>query len=163
MKKIIHFINSDNIYLEVIRWILLIPVAVKLAVLPSIPLEIFFKAADKYIAPDWITLWGRPFVISVFYSLFFFIGGLAIAPKRTNPKNILLLLTIFLSFFTGTGFYFVRNLTDLFDALPTLIGIIIPIGFVWGMGKDNNPKLEKFYYKNLVNILSFKNNSKESN
>ena len=163
MKKIIHFINSDNIYLEVIRWILFIPIAVKLAVLPSAPLNMFFDAADQYIEPDWIISSLRQFIISIFYSVLFFIGGLATSPKRQNPKNILLLLTILLSMFTGSGYYFVKNLQQFFDYLPTTIGIIMPIGFVWGMWKGLNPKLDKLDYRNLVNLLSFQDNSKELN
>ena len=90
MRQIINFINSDNIYLEAIRWIVFIPIAVKLAVLPSAPLNMFFDAADQYIDPDWIISSLRQFIISIFYSVLFFIGGLPISPKRQNPKNILL-------------------------------------------------------------------------
>ena len=163
MKKVIDFINSDNLYLEILRWILFIPIALKLAVLPSAPLNMFFDAADQYIEPDWIISSLRQFIISIFYSVLFFIGGLAFSPKRQNPKNILLLLTILVSMFTGIGYYFVRNVKDFFDYLPTTIGIIIPIGFVWGMWKGLNPKLDKLYYKNLGNLLSFKDISKASN
>ena len=139
--------------LEIIRWLIFIPTALGLSMLSKTVGNIIFNSIDNLIYFDSFSNIVRNILIGFSYSITFFLGGLATAPKKIKLKNILIILTMKLSFIIGSGFYIIRSIEDIIFVLPMTVALLVPIALVWGTWEINIPSIKFLYYKNLANIF----------
>ena len=139
--------------LEIILWLIFIPTAFFLAMLSKGFISIIFNSIDNLIYFNSFSNIVRNILIGFSYSITFFLGGLATAPKKITLKNILIVLTMILSFIVGLGLYIFRSADDFFFFLPNTVALLLPIALVWGIWEINIPSIKFLYYKNLANIF----------